>query len=258
MTISLWSKSLVFSLYILFDSFGLSHCYCWQPGWNPHLTAPPSVTQINVTIVQVSWKNIVRNAECADQFLVKYWKLGKSSNYKQSDLVATNVDAVMLTGIAPKMEYVYQVIAREDKLMGIDYNRSPTQKYTTSHNRDPQNHSFGENNLNVVSVDTHKANEKYNPKARVVKNVPGKGLISNNFINVDNAKQEVFGKEENSVDIIMLLAITAGAVIGAIIVVGVLYNCIKRRHQGRHLNSRSQKEESLSCDEEDQSQDEDT
>ena len=38
-------------------------------------------------------------------------------------------------GQAPPEKFNYQGIAREDKLMGIDYNRSPTTKYTTSRNQ---------------------------------------------------------------------------------------------------------------------------
>ena len=51
------------------------YSYCWQVGWNPGFRSGPSIQQITLAKVRVSWAGIVENRECADQFVVKYWKI---------------------------------------------------------------------------------------------------------------------------------------------------------------------------------------
>ena len=41
--------------------------YCWQAGWNPSFAGPPTVRQISVDRVRVSWEGAIKNRECADQ-----------------------------------------------------------------------------------------------------------------------------------------------------------------------------------------------
>ena len=54
---------------ILLPSFFFlqASAYCWQPGWNPSFTAPPSILQIDLMTIWISWKGLVVNSECADQ-----------------------------------------------------------------------------------------------------------------------------------------------------------------------------------------------
>ena len=221
--------------------------YCWQPGWNPSFSAPPLVTQLSPTIVQVSWKGIINNQNCADQFLVKYWRKTRPNDYLQSDLVATSVDAVILSGIIPRIEYVYQVIAREDKLMGIDYNRSPTAQFTTSTKsvipkHSPVNHPSSI--INAVSVKTHKADEKYNPISKVIDKNDGKGSKYNRdfqTLNKDislprpkNTKEDFSGGIKE-INIILLLALTSGVIMASLVVAGSIYNCYTRLKPGPNL-----------------------
>ena len=141
--------------------FKLCHGYCWQGGYNPSFQSPPTISQISITKVQVSWKGIVKNKECADLFVVKYWKNSSPSNFKMSEKVSTDIDGVILAGLVPRVEYSFQAIATEEKgLLGIDYNRSPIVKFSTSRleakNKKPNN----ENSLNIVNVKSRKNTEK--------------------------------------------------------------------------------------------------
>ena len=71
---------------ILFYYTKPSNGYCWQIGWNPSFKAAPKITQKTTTSVQVSWANIVEAIECADEFLVKYWRSSNPSKYVLTDL----------------------------------------------------------------------------------------------------------------------------------------------------------------------------
>ena len=237
------------ALFFLSNIFLNVNGYCWLPGRNPDFVAGPTVTQINLAKVQVSWRGIVKSKECVDQFLVKYWKKGKPSDYKQSDLVGTSIDAVVLTGIIPKREYVYQVIAREDKLVGIDYNRSPTTKFTTSLKHvqkvdSSKNVTF----LNVVNVDSHKAHDKYNPGITIIQNntidraspkIENENVIFDQKYSTSSISDFKKNFEEENSNVIFMLAIVGLGMFGLIIIVGVSYNCIKRLCKRNDLESES-------------------
>ena len=237
-------------LFVIFNILLDVNGYCWLPGRNPSFVAGPTITQLNLAKVQVSWKGIVRSKECVDQFLVKYWKKGSPSNYKQSDLVGTSIDAVVLTGIIPKVEYAYQVIAREDKLVGIDYNRSPTTKFATSQKHVADFDIFKNvSSLNVVTVDSHKANDKYNPGMNIIgsnqnditspKSEINTGIIAQQYpvSSITEFKRNL--EEENS-NVIFILALVALAMFALIIIVGVSYNCIKRLYKRNHSEPTSE------------------
>ena len=228
-------------LFVIFNILLSVNGYCWLPGRNPSFVAGPTITQINLAKVQVSWKGIVRSKECVDQFLVKYWKKGNPSNYKQSDLVGTSINAVVLTGIIPKVEYAYQVIAREDKLVGIDYNRSPTTKFSTSQKHVKIFDIYkNTTSLNVVSVGSHKANDKYNPGINVIEGnqndiTSSKSKIDSGTIAQKHPVSSITDfkrrfEEENS-NVILILALVALAMFALIIIVGVTYNCLKRLYK---------------------------
>ena len=46
------------------------------------MKGPPTVHQVKIDKVRVSWKDIVKNRECADQFLVKYWPRNQPMQYQ--------------------------------------------------------------------------------------------------------------------------------------------------------------------------------
>ena len=101
--------------------------WCIGLGRNPTFVAVPRVLQRDVSSVQISWNNIVKDLECADNFLVSYWIKGQPNNYKLTDFLDAKAMGVTIGGLKPNVPYLFQVIAREDKgaILGIDYNRSP-------------------------------------------------------------------------------------------------------------------------------------
>lgn len=111
----------------------LVSAYCWQAGQNPYFTAIPIVQQVDLRTVRVTWEGIVEYEKCVDNYLVKYWQKSNPQGYKMTELI----DKQHYTSdiiITPKINYVFQVIAREDKggLLGIDYNKSDQREFKTS------------------------------------------------------------------------------------------------------------------------------
>lgn len=119
--------------------------YCWQVGWNPGFKQAPKIQQINLAIVRVSWEGIVKNRECVDQFLVKFWFVrgvvmakngrehGWTEGYRLSEKVENTVNFTDIE-VKPMAPYMFQVIAREDKgaIGGVEYNKSPAILFKTS------------------------------------------------------------------------------------------------------------------------------
>jgi len=119
--------------FISFLNVPLARAYCWEPGRNPYFTGTPIVQQVDLRTVRVSWAGLVESVECADQFLVKYWPKNNPQGYVLSELIKTDRFAIDIR-ITPKVYYVFQVIAREDKgsFAGIDYNKSKQTEFKTS------------------------------------------------------------------------------------------------------------------------------
>ena len=65
-----------------------------------------------------------------------------------------------------------------------------------------------------------------------------------------------FEDESTGPNVILLVFIIIGIMIASLIFVGVIYNCIKRQKQGRHIFSGKRVKDSLSFKEVDQSDDE--
>ena len=63
-----------------------------------------------------------------------------------------------------------------------------------------------------------------------------------------------FEEEGTGVNVILLIFIVVGILIVSLILVGVIYNCIKRHNQGRHLFSGKHIKDSISFKEVDQSE----
>lgn len=107
--------------------------FCWQAGWNPGFNGKPTVEQVSIDTVRVSWEHIVKHRTCADQFLVKYWPRSSPHDYISSQLVKNTVNHIDVK-VTPKIMYQFQAVAREDKglIRGIDWNKSPTVDFKTS------------------------------------------------------------------------------------------------------------------------------
>lgn len=111
--------------------------YCWQPGKNPGFNGTPKVEQIDIQTVRVSWLGITTQTECADHFLVKYWKISRRSSleYNMTNLVNNDKFSINIR-VTPNVKYVFEVIAKEDKgaFLGVDYNRAKNVEFKTSSN----------------------------------------------------------------------------------------------------------------------------
>ena len=59
-------------------TFTAKNNYCWEDDMWAEFTAPPNITQVTPTVVQVSW--IASRQECADMRCVKYWKSSLETN----------------------------------------------------------------------------------------------------------------------------------------------------------------------------------
>lgn len=137
-----WSMILLLVAAFLLEDV---YSYCWQVGWNPGFKTGPSIQQITLAKVRVSWAGIVENRECADQFVVKYWKIrgvvmakngrekGWLEGYRLSEKVDNSVNFTDIE-VTPKVPYMFQAIAREDKgaVGGVEYNKSPAVLFKTS------------------------------------------------------------------------------------------------------------------------------
>ena len=120
-------------LFLVISFVPLVNGYCWQPGKNPGFNGTPKVEQVDIRTVKVSWKGITTQTECADQFLVKYWEITSPLDYHLSDPVNNDKFSTIIR-VTPKVKYVFEVIAREDKgaIAGVDYNRADNVEFKTS------------------------------------------------------------------------------------------------------------------------------
>jgi len=111
----------------------LVSAYCWQVGQNPSFTAVPLVQQVDLRTVRVTWEGLVQYEKCVDNYLVKYWQKSNPQGYQMTDLIDKEHRTSDII-VTPKINYVFQVIAREDKggLLGIDYNKSDQSEFKTS------------------------------------------------------------------------------------------------------------------------------
>jgi len=120
-------------LFLVISFVPLANGYCWQPGKNPGFNGIPKVEQVDIRTVKVSWNGITTQTECADQFLVKYWESTSPLEYALTDPV-NNDEFSTIIKVTPKVKYVFEVIAREDKgaIAGVDYNRAENVEFKTS------------------------------------------------------------------------------------------------------------------------------
>lgn len=210
--------------------------YCWQVGWNPSFTGQPTIIQYAPTSVQISWKNIIKTRECADQFMVKYWESHSPKSYKMSKQVANNADAMVLTGIKPEVEYAYQVIAREDKgLMGVDYNKSKISKFRSRRKFAPRIDNQ-EPNLNVAISNGEVTRDEIvnNVVVPVIDNDSSPDESSSGFSSSYDPTKSTIEASESGVKtkklnkMWMLALFIVGGVVVILLIFGVTYNCIRR------------------------------
>jgi len=104
--------------------------YCWTPNINP-FTGPPDTERLEGSTVRVTWENVFPTGpECSEvEFLIKSHPLEAPSNYKLSDLTLKGKRTAVLA-VPPGEDFIFQVIARENKGPGIGieyaYSRAAT------------------------------------------------------------------------------------------------------------------------------------
>ena len=120
----IWTCCIFVLAIILEPTFG--HGLCWKPGLNP-FTGAPTAERLDATSVRIDWSNIFTDGHgCEDvDFIIKSHPRFQPSAYKLSDFTLKGQRKAVLQ-IDGNTDYVFQVIAREDKgpQHGIDYKYS--------------------------------------------------------------------------------------------------------------------------------------
>ncbi len=127
---------LTYPLLFLFSLVARGEGYCWQAGHNPGFTSPPRVTQLAMNRVRVSWRGLVTQEKCADNYLVKYWQHHAPGDYDITHTVPKGTYEVDIA-VVPKVLYQFQAVAREEKgkIGGVDWNKSPLVSFKTMSER---------------------------------------------------------------------------------------------------------------------------
>lgn len=206
-----------------------SHAFCAAIGANPGFSGPPTVKQVNLTVVQVSWADVATRVDCADQFLVKSGLISSPSLYTMSDMVSTQTFSMLIYDRLPEQEYFYEAIAREDKnWRGVEYNRSPHTVFATS--RKNQNMKAAE----VARSSPTKEERRDSPVPGVQVSATAQGG-SPGVEERSQAERIETSKSADSqvVNTEILVWIVVGSLAVIVILVGVVYNIVKRR-RGRN------------------------
>lgn len=101
-----------------------------MPNNNP-FTGPPDTQRLEGSTVRVTWEKVFPQGSGCDEveFLIKSHPLDSPSNYKLSDLTLKGKRTAVLA-VPPGEDFIFQVIARENKGPGIGieyaYSRAAT------------------------------------------------------------------------------------------------------------------------------------
>ena len=103
------------ALFLLFPLFLVAFptCvrgYCHTPGHNPGFSSQPLVQQVSLTSVRVTWEGLVTRVECADQFVVKWWREQYPNDYTFSELLPLTQFTYLVRDLVPNQDYVFQVM----------------------------------------------------------------------------------------------------------------------------------------------------
>jgi len=120
----------ILSFYVIQNVIFPVSSYCWTPNINP-FTGPPDTERLEGSTVRVTWENVFPHGPgCGEvEFLIKSHPLDSPSNYKLSDLTLKGKRTAVLA-VPPGEDFIFQVIARENKGPGIGieyaYSRAAT------------------------------------------------------------------------------------------------------------------------------------
>jgi len=204
-----------------------SLAYCTWAGANPYWTGEPTIEQITLTSVRVSWAGLLERSDCADSLIVKHFKGDNTNDFMMSDPLDTATNSYIVRDVVPNQMYTYQVIAREEKgLLGVDYNRSPKTVFTTlksnvivdKNDPLPAASSEGHSSRNEEEEDVQKP--VYNPEVKT----------GSSILNPEVTDSAILG---------MKLEVFMGMVIGGLIVfivaVGIVYNVFRKKDSEKDI-----------------------
>ena len=211
---------------VLHAPVSLVQAYCWQIGHNPDFTGPPKAEQVDLRTVRISWFGLVSYRHCTDQFLIKYWQKSDPIDYELTDLVSKEVNSIDIK-VTPKVEYQFQVVAREDKgiVGGIDYNYSPTIDFKTSaYNpevKDPPeviNVGGGGSSLNGLDASSGSTQRETSRQSDTVRPSSDPQSVQKRPGDIENSLEE---KINLSIELIAIIVVCS--VVFLLIVVGIVY-----------------------------------
>ena len=210
--------------------------YCWGAGQNPGFSAAPTVTQLGLDKVRVSWKNRVTMPECADNFLVKYWPQSAPNAYQITELVSNEADFVDIE-VTPRLPYEFQAVAREDKGMigGVDWYKSPVVRFATSKSR---------NSNHIVDEMPEKPLDERD------------GLVKPEWV-VENSRRATTTEKETTTSSTLILGFRLEIFIGIVVLclvflfvlIGIVYTVCKKKT--KHKDLEEQDDEDYDNDEDD-------
>jgi len=215
--------------------------YCTWVGSNPYWDGAPSVEQVSLTSVRVSWHGLLQREDCADSLLVKFYKGDNTNDFGMSDTLSVNTNSYIVRDIVPNLQYTFQVIAREEKgLLGVDYNKSPKKVFTTR----KTNLVVEKDDPLPVEETDHTNNKEQEQEVIPVYNPEP---TSRPFMNGEIKDNDVLGMKLE-----VFMGIVIGSLIIVIVAIGILYNCIKKNQTEKDIELQF---DSDSEDEEDEEND---
>jgi len=228
----------------------VSYCTFGNPYWVKGVS--PTVEQVTLTSVRVSWPGLLKNVECADSMIIKHFKGDDTNDYDMSEILSVSTNSFIVRDLVPNQPYSFQVIAREEKgLLGVDYNKSERTKFTT---RRSNVQVEKDDPLVIPNKDTEdeKIIEKSEPK-EIVKPVYDTERPR-------SPKTQILNDPSHPESLILglKLEVFMGIVIGSLIVIivaiGILYNCLRKKKSEKdiELEFESGSEDESSDEEEDE------
>lgn len=228
----------------------VSYCTIGNPYWV--VGGKPTVEQVTLTSVRISWPGLLGNIQCADNMIIKYFKADNTNDYQMSEIFSVNTNSFIVRDLVPNQPYTFQVIAREDKgVWGVDYNKSEKTKFTTRRS----NKQVEKDDPLVIpknDIKEDKNTEEIEPK-EIIKPVYGdeKPISTKTQILNDPSHPE-------SLILGLKLEVFMGIIIGSLIIIivaiGILYNCLRNKKSEKdiELEFESGSEDESSDEEEDE------
>merc|ERR1711936_552496 len=191
--------------------------YCTWVGSNPYWDGAPSVEQVSLTSVRVSWHGL----------LVKFYRGDNTNDFGMSDTLSVSTNSYIVRDVVPNLPYTFQVIAREEKgLLGVDYNKSPKTVFTTRKTNvvvekdDPLPASHVEEIDEINEDEDLEVIPVYNPEPTNTRTIINGEIKDNDVLGM---KLEVF------------MGIVIGSLIVVIVAIGIVYNCIKKNQTEKDI-----------------------